>query len=829
MAIAHSRESDKNEQTLLEHLWGVASIAAINANKIGFGLVGELLGLLHDIGKYSLQFQGYIGSAIGKLNPDEDDDYVDAQKMKGKIDHSTAGAQYAYRRLIERGDNGKIVGEIISIILASHHSGLIDSLTSSVSQGVENNFGRRIEKLSDKTHIDEVQTVIDEKIKLRINQLLADPELENSIISLRNQIIAKSPETQERSTVAQFQIGLLVRFLFSCLIDADRQDTADFENPQRAKARQQGIYEDWNSLISRLELHVLSFQSNTPVNEIRQQVSQACLEAAQRPTGLFTLTVPTGGGKSLASLRFALHHAHKHGLERIFYVIPFTSIIDQNADIARRILDPDETGKIVLEHHSNLEPEKTGWKNKLLAENWDAPIVYTTSVQLLETLFGGGTRGARRMHQLAKSLIVFDEIQTMPIKCIYMFNNAVNFLVDHCGSSVVFCTATQPLLGDASSLDAKKGVAKLNAESEIIPNVSALYSSLKRVEVHDLRKAGGWSESEVTELAIRNLAQSQSCLIIVNTKNSAKRLFQEIKPKNGYHLSTSMCPAHRRKVLAEIRSNLADNIPTICVSTQLIEAGVDVDFGSVIRYLSGLDSIAQAAGRCNRNGKRSMGAVYVVNPASENTGTLKDIAIGIENSQRILDDFNDSPNQFDNDLIGPKSLSWFYQNYFFKRKDEMTYKIEPKITGRDDNILNLLSLNKMAIAEYISNYKKNPVLMQKFPRLTQSFMAANQAFQAIEAPTKSVVVQYGSSGKKLVTELCAAFEIEKQFHLLHKAQQYSVNLYTQEFDNLIKKRAIHEVQEGSCIYYLSERYYSEQFGLSLDPVTDEDFLYVDIT
>lgn len=825
-AIAHSRATDNKEQTLAEHLNGVADLASQHASKIGCSQAGEMLGLLHDLGKYSSEFQAYIASAIGKLDPDEDEDYVDAKQKKGKVDHSTAGAQWIFSELSKRGECGKIVGEILGIAVASHHSGLIDCLTASQSHEVENNFSRRMEKSSDKTHIVEIIPTIDNEIRIRIAKLLADPQLETSIASLRKQIIALSPEKNEWSFVAQFQIGLLVRFLFSCLIDADRQNTADFESPHRVKARLQGYFESWDELIQRLDSHLLSFTSDTIVDKIRQKVSNSCYQASQRQTGLFTLTVPTGGGKTLASLRFALHHAKKHGLERVIYVIPFTSIIDQNADATRKILDPNEQGNIVLEHHSNLEPEKTGWKNKLLAENWDAPIVYTTSVQLLETLFGGGTRGVRRMHQLTKSLIIFDEIQTMPVKCIHMFNNAINFLVDHCGSSVVFCTATQPLLGDSVSLKPQKGVAKLNPNSEIIPDVHSLYSSLKRVEVHDLRKNGGWNESEVAELAIRNQTESQSCLIIVNTKKSARKLFQAFKPDEIqlYHLSTSMCPTHRRKILATIRKNLSEGIPTICVSTQLIEAGVDVDFGSVIRYLAGLDSIAQAAGRCNRNGRRQMGSVYVVNPASENTEMLEDISIGLEKSQRVLDDFHENPNRFDNDLLSPKAMTWFYQNYFFKRKEEMAYRVGPKIVGRDDSLLNMLSVNKMAISEYCRIHKKNPERMQKVPRLLQSFMTANKAFQTIDAPTKAVVVQYGDNGRRLVGELCATFELEKQYTLHKKAQQYSVNLYSHEFEDLAKKGVIHEAQEGSGIYYLNERYYSEQFGLSLVPVTEEELL-----
>ncbi|MDD5724500.1 MAG: DEAD/DEAH box helicase [Syntrophales bacterium] len=242
------------------------------------------------------------------------------------------------------------------------------------------------------------------------------------------------------------------------------------------------------------------------MDEIRKEVSAHCLDAAKQPGGLFTLTVPTGGGKTLASLRFALHHAKEYGMDRIIYIIPFTSIIDQNAQVVREILEPEEcpgdAGRIVLEHHSNIGADIQSWKEKLLTENWDAPVVFTTMVQLLETLFGGGTRGARRMHQLANVVIVFDEIQTLPIKCVHLFNNAVNFLVDHCGSTVILCTATQPLLG---AVDQKKGALELSEKNELMPNVGKLFIDLKRVHVHDCRKSLGWTYSEIAALAVEQV------------------------------------------------------------------------------------------------------------------------------------------------------------------------------------------------------------------------------------------------------------------------------------------------------------------------------------
>ena len=299
--------------------------------------------------------------------------------------------------------------------------------------------------------------------------------------------------------------------------------------------------------------------------------------------------------------------------------------------------DPISEGRIVLEHHSDLTPEQQGWREKMLSENWDAPVVYTTMVQFLETLFGAGTRGARRMHQLANSVLIFDEIQTLPVRCVHLFNNAINFLVEQCGSTVVLCTATQPLL---DRVDVKKGSIRVPDGNEIMPDLKALFDDLKRVEVVNSRKPSGWANGEIADLSIKEAHRADSCLVIVNTKKAAQTLYNLAKDQDGmdvYHLSTDLCPAHRKDKLAEIKAKLEEintkqgnAVKLLCFSTQLIEAGVDVDFGAVIRSTAGLDSIAQAAGRCNRNGNREIGIVHVVNPQDENLDMLPDIKIGKE-------------------------------------------------------------------------------------------------------------------------------------------------------------------------------------------------------
>lgn len=806
--------------TLEQHLMGVADKAKRFAAKISLEEQGELIGLLHDLGKYSDEFQTYIKSAIGLINEDEDD-YVDSQGKKGKIDHSTAGAQLVWRELSKQGELGAIVGQILSLCIASHHSGVIDCLSSDTNSLGENVYGKRMSKINERTHLQEVLIKADVSILSRAKELVSNPNILQAMRIVLAKIVQAAPIKDDKSVVAQLQISLLVRFLFSCLIDADRIDSADSENPKAAKLRMHGWYSEWYILCDRIEKYLAELKPSKPIDPLRCDISSHCHNAASRDKGIYTLTVPTGGGKTLASLRFALHHAKKHKMDRVIYVIPFTSIIDQNAEVARSILEPKGTkpSSVVLEHHSNLIPEEQSWRGKILAENWDAPVVYTTSVQLLEALFGAGTRGARRMHQLANAVLIFDEIQTLPINCVHLFNNAINFLVEQCGSTVVLCTATQPLLDQVES---KKGALRIPAGNELMPDIKRLFDELKRVEVINRRKPGGWSNDEIATLALEEAHRTGSCLVIVNTKNTAQTLYRLCKEVNSmpvYHLSTNMCPAHRRAILSEIRDRLEKKLPTLCFSTQLIEAGVDVDFSAVIRYTAGLDSIAQAAGRCNRNGRTEMGYVQVINPKDENLDLLEDIRVGREKTERVLDEYESDPTLFGNDRIGLEAMKRYYTYYFFDRQNEMDYPLSAKSIGHDDTLLNLLSSNSVAVSEHNKRAGQAPNIY-----LRQSFMSAAKAFKAIDAPTRGVIVQHGKEGQAIVADLCAAYLPDKELDMLRRAQQFTVNIFPNVLERLEKENAVKEIQEGTGILYLDYRYYSDEFGLSETPVRNMEVL-----
>lgn len=820
--VAHVRGNGQI-QSLESHLLRVGQLAGELATKFGLTTHGQLLGLLHDLGKYSAAFQAYIQSATGLLNQDEDEEFVDVRGLKGKIDHSTSGAQWIWLELAKKNELARIAGQIMALCVASHHSGLIDCLGLSAGRPAEDVFTRRMNKSGDKTYLREVLGKVDKDLLATARGLVMRPEATQAfqfwIAKILDNVPGETSHQKAQSPIFQQQLGLLVRSLFSCLIDADRIDTADFEHPGLARRRLRGNYEPWEVLIERLEARLRTFTLRHPIDALRQDISRHCLDNAAGRQGIYTLTVPTGGGKTLASLRFALHHARGHKLDRVIYVIPFTSIIDQNADVVRRILEPEgvEAGSVVLEHHSNLTPEEQSWRGKILSENWDAPVVYTTSVQLLEALFGAGTRGARRMHQLANAVLIFDEIQSLPVNCVHLFNNAMNYLADFCGSTVLLCTATQPLL---DRVNAQKGALRVPDGNELMPDVKRLFDALKRVEVANRRKPGGWAQDEISALAFDQVAESGSCLVIVNTKKAAQEIYRLCKKRDTaevFHLSTNMCPAHRKTILNEVRARL-DQVPpapTLCISTQLIEAGVDVDFGSVIRFTAGLDSIAQAAGRCNRNGRATLGWVHVINPRpeDENLSKLPDIQVGREKAERVLDDFDANPEKYGNNRIGPQAMAWYYENYFFDRANEMSYPVSADLMGNDDTLLNLLSDNTLAVADYKRTKHQAPAIY-----LRQSFMTAAKAFMAIDAPTRGVIVPYGETGKGLLNALCAAYLAAAEFDMLRQAQQFSVNVFPNVLEKLIKTNVVREVQEGTGILYLVDpRYYSLEFGLSETP------------
>ena len=816
----------KQSQSLATHLTETAAIAKMLAAKLGLDLAGELLGLMHDFGKYSLKFQKYIYDATGLINPDLDDE--ESTPGGSKVDHSTAGAQWVYRRLAAMGqkESGVLCGQMLGLCIASHHgAGLIDCLDD------EGNvvWQKRFNKDDSLTHLSECLQNADESV-LRQAEGLADKALLVQMLAPLKAVLML-PEAQAGHQIKEFYLGCFTRFLFSCLIDADRINSADFERENQKEIRRLQEKPDWQAAIAKLEARLAQFERRYPIDEIRRQIADDCLQRAADAQGIYTLTVPTGGGKTLASLRHALHHAQTHGLERIIYIIPYTSIIDQNAEAVRDILG-DEW---VLEHHSNLDPEKQTWQNKLLSENWNKPIVFTTMVQFLDAWFGGGTRGARHIHPMANSVLIFDEIQTLPVKCVHLFCNALNWLVQFGGSSAVLCTATQPLLS-ACGVDEfpeyKRALVKARGLLQLAPNaeimgknqaLDKLFADLSRVEIKFNEKAGGWSVDEAGAFLLTQFQTALSCLFIVNTKKWAKDLYQYCQQQNVpsealFHLSTNQCAAHRKALFARMKQRLEQKLPVVCISTQLIEAGVDISMACVIRALGGLDSIAQAAGRCNRHGENAgKGRVWVLNLQEPSLAkVLPDIDAGQQQAERVLREFAGQ------DILQPKAMRQYFEYYFYQRSDEMAYQINK---NGSDSLLSWLSDNRYNQAASDRNGKlKNDVLRghNLDPLLMHSFKSAGRAFQVIDAPTRAVIVPYGE-GKALIAKLCGEYEPKAFYGYLNQAQRFSVNVFPNVWDKLLKEAAVQQIADTG-IYYLHTSHYIDEYGLSVDEVGLMDFL-----
>lgn len=579
--IAHLRQSDNSDwecHPLDEHLRSVGALAREFAAEFGNGDWGSAAGFWHDLGKYKTAFQAYIRTANG-LEAHLEEERAD-RSPAGKVDHSAAGALHAQAR-------SRQAGRALSYLIAGHHAGLPDWIRDEAAgKGLE-------ERLSEAQHLQET--------------LSGKPPA--AILD------APLPATHPCSGgMGAEHLHLWIRMLFSCLADADFLDTEAFMDPAKSESRAKSS--TLGDLRERFDQYMFGLQnkvSDTLVNRVRRQILKDCREGAAKDPGFFSLTVPTGGGKTLASMGFALDHALLHGKRRIIVVIPYTSIIEQTAQVLRSVFGDDT----VLEHHSNLDPDRETPRSRLASENWDAPIIVTTNVQLFESLFASRASACRKLHNLANSIIVLDEAQMLPPEFLKPILSVLKGLVQHFGVTAVLCTATQPALvgrigGDKlSNRESFEGLPTDGSVRELMRDPEDLARRLKRVRIE--RHSNGDGPCSWEEIA-GELSQLEQVLCIVNSRKDCRAL-HALMPPDTVHLSALMCGEHRTKTIKEIKESLAAGIPIRVVSTQLVEAGVDLDFPVVYRAVAGLDSIAQAAGRCNREGRSiSAGRVVVFTP-----------------------------------------------------------------------------------------------------------------------------------------------------------------------------------------------------------------------
>ena len=559
---AHSAASVDREQwhELSKHLEDTAARAAEFLASVGGSEIGRAAGLLHDLGKYTPQFQGRLEGG-------------------GRVDHATAGAKLAIDRY------GKPLGKMLAFCIAGHHAGLANGVN-----------GEDISALADRLEkqVPQLDSVWKEEITL--------PELTTP------RLIPRDRDN------AGFCAAFFIRMVFAALVDADFLDTETYYAELEGEQKPRGQHPELRDLSGRLDAHLGTLAANveaSEVNDLRQEVLRHARKKAAEPPGLFTLTVPTGGGKTLTSLAFALDHAVRHGLSRVIYVIPYMSIIEQTAAVFREALrDGDaDVADFVVEHHSTFDEDRVGSREakdklRLAMENWDVPIIVTTAVQFFESLFSDRPSRCRKLHNIANSVVILDEAQTLPLKFLRPCVTALDELARNWGASIVLCTATQPALGKAAEFPG--GFENVR---ELAPEPRRLHQTLKRTRIC---QQGTMDDDQLAE----RLHDEPQALCIVNTRRHARELYESIRDLDGAsHLTTLMCARHRREKLEVVRECLKNGAPVRLIATSLVEAGVDVDFPVVWRAAAGLESIIQAAGRCNREGRAPVGDVFVFEPA----------------------------------------------------------------------------------------------------------------------------------------------------------------------------------------------------------------------
>lgn len=691
------------------------------AEKFKSGSFGELIGLAHDAGKGRSAWQKYI-------REQSSDENATLEGKRGKIPHAIYGAKLAEEIFDTK-------GRFLSYCIAGHHSGLPDW---SPATGAKSS------------------------LEFQLNQPLELVEIRDYIVSRIKTVNLPDPPWKFSH---HLDLSLWIRMLYSCLVDADFLDTEEYMDHSRTLSRRD--YPSIGRLLDRYCEYIEKFESiseKTEINKTRRKIRERCLKISKEGQGIFSLTVPTGGGKTLSSLGFALSHAETHRLDRIIYVIPYTSIIEQNTGVFRKVLGDDN----VVEHHSNLNEDETSLRSRLACENWDAPFIVTTTVQFFESLFSAKASKCRKLHNIVNSVVIFDEAQLLPVEHLEPILETIQLLADRYNVTFVLSTATQPAFKEHYVGGSKfKGLKNVR---EIMENdVSDLYASLKRVNV---TFPDNFEERFTWEEVAGKLNKYDQVLCIVSDRKSCREL-HKLMPEGTYHLSALMCGEHRSRKINEIMERLKNGEQVRVISTQLIEAGVDIDFPVVYRSMSGLDSIAQAAGRCNREGKmKGPGEVVVFNgPKLSPRGILRKAEY---TTRDILSTITCDP-------LDHEMFDRFFSGLYWK----------------------VNSLDKEGII---------PILRPDAIDLGMSFRTASKKFHIIEdAAQKTIIVRYGESER--IIDNMKAKDVNR-FNM-RKLQRFAVNVYNEEFNKMLKRGSIEEVQPGIFVM-TSSLEYSDEIGLIVE-------------
>lgn len=770
--LAHQYKLDENtivEQTVTEHCRGAAHYAGQCLQAVKLQQAGEFAALVHDMGKFKAAFQRYL---------------LDEHGVRGSVNHSFAAVRFLLERYHgERArTNEDLSAEILALAAGSHH-GLFDCVDEKSQSG----FLYRMSK----------EEIGYEECCENFMAECADLAEQDERFAKANaelvRVYGKLAERTKDREESFFLQSLLVRLILSAVIEGDRRDTAEFMNAVPCQAEPENLSAFWSGYLERVERKIAEFPQNTAINRARMQISDQCRAFAEKPGGVFRLNVPTGAGKTLSALRYALAHAAKWKKQRLIFTSPLLSILEQNAAVIREYVEDDA---FVVEHHSNVvNPEEAEHLDlrELAVENWHAPIVITTLVQFLNTLFDGKTTSIRRFQALCNSIIVIDEVQTVPQKMLSLFNLTIDFLSKVCGATILLCSATQPCLEETVH-------PMRYCRGDLVPYDESLWKPFCRTVLMDV---GGRTLEEIADFSIELLERVDSLLVVCNKKDEAENLFCRLQPYayESFHLSAAMCPAHRREILEKLKRRQKPGEKRLCVATQVIEAGVDVSFESVIRLSAGLDNVIQAAGRCNRNSEKpDPAAVYVTSCLNEKLEHLPEIQEARHAMDSLLEAFRQDAEQFQSDLSSDLAVRYYYRKlYCNQRADAQDFYIQKKRT----TLLDLMACND----KYV---KEGATYLQKF-FMAQALRTAGEQFQVFENATRDLVVPY-KEGKNLIEELLnqqnptPAFLIQWE----RKARPFTVSVYAWQLRKLGDAAV-----EYHGIAVLRDGFYDANTGLKL--------------
>lgn len=785
---AHIRmDEDGREtvQTCEEHSKNVAGYATKILTPVGLAAVGKLTGLTHDAGKPTEAFKAYIEKAAHG-----------EPVRRGSVNHTFAGVRAVMEQHTPDAPPGqKAACELIAAAIGAHH-GLFDIFDSDGRDG----FSYREEKEGidyERAMENFFSSCIPKEAWLT---LLHRASGEAAAAVARCVEIGNSEQEE-----TLFCLSLLERLLLSAVIEGDRRDTAEFMGKTVFPEYPEDMRPLWKERLAFMERKLNDYSAQSAVNRARRAISDHCRAYEMERGGIYRLCVPTGSGKTLASLRFALAAAARHNKRRMVFVTPLLSVLDQNAVVIHENLGDD---RLILEHHSNVvRPERADDRKteyELLCETWNAPVILTTLVQLLDTLFSGKPTCIRRMHALIDSVIVIDEVQSVPPKMLSLFHTAINFLAGFCHATVLLCSATLP--ADEYAAHALRPKAR-----EVVPYDAALWQPFQRTQIVDSRRDGGYTAEKLAAFAQNLLAQNRSVLLICNTKAEARAVYLALQgaPAEVYHLSTSLCMQHRLDVLKEVMAELGDKTRrVICVATQLVEAGVDFSFTTVIRVCAGLDNAVQSAGRCNRNREsETLGRVYLVNFHGEDLSRLPEIRQSQIACEDLLLCYGRDRQAFGGDLTGEAAIRHYYRQLYTGMRQENKTAMDFPVKKLRTNLYSLLSDNDL-FGQKNRTYQKGAYLFN------QAFETAGKYFQVFSQDTTDVIVPHGG-GESLIADLCgerAQRDLAFCAACLAKAKPYTVSLYQYQVDQLFAAEALYPLCDKTVLV-LKPGFYHEKLGI----------------